>query len=148
MQNDNPPQQSAEQATQPQSASATPARSNLTESLMLAFGILAVVSLLIGNGLLLKVSALIFFFIAVKAIVKSATSTQQGSQTPQSGPLQASSQTQTQSAPKQFISRNRKAIKVVGIVVLVIVAAPLIGQLLLVGLFMILLATNHGSMGS
>jgi len=116
------------------------ARSDFLEAVMFGFGALAVVSLIVNNGFLLKISAAIFLVVAATAIVRGLNRTGHAS------PTQQPTQPQIAQPVDAATLKKRKIIKIVGITVLLIIAAPFIGQILLVVLFLILLAFNGGNM--
>lgn len=114
-------------------------RENIYETLMLVFGFLAILSLLINNGFLLKLSAVVFLMVAVITIVRGLASSRQSA---------APTTVQQPDGSAAPVRRKRSLLKILGITLLVIISLPVLGYMALWGFFIIILLFGGGDMGS
>lgn len=110
--------------------------SNVYETIMLVFGGLAILSLLLNIGFLLKVTAAIFLVVAIIAIISSLGR-------PRPAAPVASQQTTTQAAPKQ-----RTVLKTIGLTIFILLLLPVLAYGALILFFIIALASGGGRMGT
>lgn len=110
---------------------------NTYEYLMLGFGIVTIFSFITNNGFLLKIGISAFLLVAVISITRSLT------QAKKEKPA-AFVQKSANSTPK----KKPSILKILGITLLVICMLPVVGYMLLIGLFIIILMFGGGNMGT
>jgi hypothetical protein len=112
------------------------------ETALFAFGILAVLSLILNQGFVLKLSAALFLMVAVIAIVRSLTSSKKVYNVT---PVELA---QVKADAVSRAGRSRSLLKILGITVIVIVAVPVLGYVAMYALLIIVLFSGGGRMGS
>mgnify|MGYP001610586696 CR=1 FL=1 len=110
------------------------------ETLMMAFGILTILSLLVNNGFILKISAAVFLLVAIVSITRSMS--------------MPKPQAVERSAPQPWVTsaevtkKPTSPLKIIGIATLVIVGLPIIGYLGFFVLIMFMMMSGGGRMGT
>lgn len=105
------------------------------EYAMLGFGIITVYSLIVRNGFLLKIGITLFLIVAIISITQSIARSRAPSN-------------KITSASEAAAKKPTSPWKVLGIILLVILLIPVIGQMLLVGLFILMLVLGGGNVGT
>lgn len=107
---------------------------NIYETLMLIFGLVTLGSLLINQGFLLKVGATLFLGVAILAIVRSTKNR-----------IIYSHSIMREQVP---VKAKRSPLKIVGIIMLVILLAPIILYGGLFVIFLLMLSLGGGDIGT
>ncbi|MBX6334143.1 hypothetical protein IRY61_02250 [Candidatus Saccharibacteria bacterium] len=108
---------------------------NPYEITLLIFGIVAVFSLLTGNGDLLRIAAIVFLLVSLYSIARGV-------------PLRGEPVTTTSDGKVIREKHNWTPLRIIGLSILVVIGLPILGYLALIAMFMVLMISGVGEAGT